>query len=24
VFQTTEIPGYPGDWILTCHPYQTS
>jgi len=24
VFQTTEIPGHPGDWILTCHPYQTS
>ena len=24
VFQTTEVPGHPGDWILTCHPYQTS
>ena len=24
VFQTTEVPGHPGDWIITCHPYQTS
>ena len=24
VFQTTEVPGHPGDWILTCHPYQKS
>ena len=24
VFQTTEIPGHRGEWIITCHPYQTS
>ena len=24
VFQTTAIPGFEGEWILTCHPYQIS
>ena len=24
VFTTTVIPGFPGDWIITAHPYQQS